>query len=167
MNTLSREFISAFIEGTKKTLSTQCGLEVTVQKPFLKGTHPESEISIMGIIGMISPQFKGNIHLAFPEKVFLAVMNKMLAENFLEITDELSSGAAELLNIIYGSAKTVLNIHGYQIKSAIPTVIQGKVIVSKSVGSSPTLVLPFKGDFGEFFLEITEQQTNDDFLPAH
>jgi hypothetical protein len=48
-------------------------------------------------------------------------MGKMLGEEFKAITQDLQTGAAELLNIIFGSAKVVLNEQGYAIQKAIPT----------------------------------------------
>jgi chemotaxis protein CheX len=155
---LSTEFVVAFLEGTRNTLKIQCGIDATPEKPFLKGTHPEPQVALTGIIGMMSDQFNGNIHLSFTESAFLAIMGKMLGEEFKTITDELSSGASEMLNIIYGSAKTVLNKQGYNIRTAIPTVIRGHDLRIKTVSPSPTLILPFKTPFGDFFLEITEQQ---------
>jgi chemotaxis protein CheX len=158
MTELNKEVVDAFVTGTKKTLSIQCSIETIPQEPFLKGTRPEPEVALTGIIGMTSSHFSGNVHLSFSETVFLAVMNQMLGEKFSKITDDLTSGAAELLNIIYGSAKTILTEKGYKIKTAIPTVIHGHLICTKSITSGPTLVLPFTTQFGDFFLEITAQQ---------
>ncbi len=154
---ISKELIDAFVEGTQKTLSVQCGLETTSRKPYLKGTQPEPKIALTGIVVMVSTQFSGIVHLSFTESSFLAIMDKMLGEEFSQISDELTSGAAELLNIIYGSAKVILNQQGYAIKAAIPTVVRGDAIQTKSVTTNPALVLPFSTEFGDFFLEIAEE----------
>ena len=159
---LSKEFIDAFVEGTQKTLGIQCSMSITPQKPFLKGTQPEPEIALTGIIGMSSNRFIGNVHLSFTESAFIGIMNNMMGESFSKIPDDLTSGAAELLNIIYGSAKSILNQQGYNIKTAIPTVVRGHLIYTKSITAGPTLVLPFTTEFGDFFLEITEQQNWSD-----
>jgi len=45
-------------------------------------------------------------------------------------------------------------------------VIRGQALQITSVTQSPTLVLPFKTEFGEFYLEITEQQNKAAQTPA-
>lgn len=163
---LEKKFFEAFISGTIHTMKVQCNIEISATKPFLKGTHPQQDIALTAVVAIISSQFIGSIQLSFSEPVFLALMNSMLGETFPEITAELTSGASEILNIIYGTAKTVLNKSGYDIKTAIPTVIWGHALKSTALTTSPTLVLPFSTQHGNFYLEITEQEKWNDGTPA-
>lgn len=157
MEKLDAKFFKPFVEGTMNTLKVQCGLEVTSDKPFVKGSVPQPSYAIAGVIGITSSAFNGTITLCFPEKVFLGVMGKMLGEPCTEINQDLQDGVAELLNIIFGQAKIILNQQGYTIQKAIPSVIRGIDIVTTAVTTGPVIVLPFKVEFGEFHVEISSE----------
>jgi chemotaxis protein CheX len=85
------------------------------------------------------------------------MMERMLGEKYPEITQELEDGASELLNIIFGQAKKVLNERGYRIEKAIPTIIRGTDVAIRHHTASPTVVLPFDTDLGVFHIEVTTQ----------
>jgi chemotaxis protein CheX len=150
-------FINPFIEGAVETLKVQCSFTARSGKPFLKGKGPQLKTDIAAVIGLTSQSFKGSVAICFPEEVFLMVMERMLGEKYSTITKELEDGASELLNIIFGQAKKVLNQKGYAIEKAIPTIIKGSDIAIKHLTPSPTIVLPFETEVGIFQIEIATQ----------
>lgn len=151
---LDVNFINPFIAGTLKTLSVQAQIEAVPGKPFLKGQQPQPDFEIAAMIGITSSSFNGSIALQFTEQVYLGIMSNMLGEKYTEISQELQDGAAELLNMIFGSAKVVLNEKGHNILKAIPTFIRGKSIQSTRLGKVQALVIPFQTQFGEFHIEV-------------
>lgn len=154
------KFFKPFVEGTIKTLLVQCSLESKPGRPFYKKDEKsEPQYEIAGIIGLTCTAFTGSISLCFPKEVFLAVIGGMLGETYEEITEEMEDGAAELMNIIFGQAKRVLNAEGYDIVKAIPTVIRGDSIVTRHLTSSPTIVLPFDTKAGGFRIEISTESS--------
>jgi len=154
---LDISFINPFIDGAIETLKIQCSFEAKAGKPFLKGKGPEIKTDIAAVIGLTSATFNGTVALCFSESLFLIMMEKMLGEKNTSITKELEDGASELLNIIFGQAKKVLNEKGYKIEKAIPTIVRGSNLSVKHLSSNPTLVLPFETEFGIFHMEITTQ----------
>lgn len=159
MPSLDAQFFKPFVQGALKTLTTQCSMVISAQKPFIKGKQPQAHIAIAGVIGITSNTFNGTITLCFPEVVFLGAMSAMLGETFKEITDDLQDGVAELLNIIFGQAKIVLNQQGYSIQKAIPTVVRGTNLSTRAMSHSLVMVLPFKTELGEFFIEICSEES--------
>jgi len=157
MSHLDANFFKPFIDGAMKTLQISCQIASTPGKPFFKGSAVQPDFSIAGIIGITSQKFTGTITLCFPASVFLGAMNNMLGEKYTEITDELQDGVAELLNIIYGQAKVVLNQQGHNVEKAIPTIVRGEKLRTSILSSSPVMVLPFKTDLGEFHIEICSE----------
>ena len=151
------QFFKPFIDGTKNTLKIQCGLEATPLKPFIKKNAPKVTFDIAGIISLNSTAFQGTIALCFPKQVFLALMNNMLGEAYTEISDDMQDGAAELLNMIFGQAKRVLNECGYDIVKAIPSVIKGSQIEIQHVSNEPVIVIPFETTAGIFHIEIANE----------
>lgn len=150
-------FFKPFVDGTLLTLKVQCNLDAKAGKPFIKEPNPPDTYDIAGIIGVSSSTFSGTITLCFPKKVFLTLMNNMLGESHNEISKELEDGAAELLNIIFGQAKKVLNTNGHEIQKAIPTVISGIALKTRHMTQSHTIVLPFETQSGPFFIEIAAE----------
>lgn len=152
---LDLNFVNPFILSAVEVLQIQCQLKVEGMKPFLKGREQTPPTPIAGVIGLTSDQFKGAISLKFEEKVYLKLMSNMLGDTYTEITNEIQDGAAELLNMVYGSAKTQLNSKGYSLQRALPTVVRGIDLQTSVSGSAPTIVIPLKSEFGFIFIEIS------------
>lgn len=150
-------FINPFIDGAIQTLKIQCSFAATAGKPFIKGKGPDIKTDIAGVIGLTSAAFNGSVAICFPQIVFLTMMERMLGEKYTAITKELEDGASELLNIIFGQAKKVLNEKGYAIEKAIPTIVRGSGIAVRHMTPSPTIVLPFETDVGIFHIEVATQ----------
>lgn len=155
---LDLNFINPFIVGAVDAIKVQGGLIVTAGKPFLKGKEPMPPISIAAQLGLTSAQFKGAISLCFEEAVFLKMISNMLGEEVKVIDYDNQDGASEILNMVYGSAKSALNPKGFNFERAISTVVRGKDLQT-SHGRLPTLVIPLKSDAGFVFIEITVHQS--------
>jgi chemotaxis protein CheX len=148
-------FVNPVLNATMEILLTMTGFEIRAGKPFVKKPDdPSGDIS--GVVGVVSSGFKGTISLSFSESAFLRVLSKMLKEECAAINDENKDAVAELLNIIFGKAKKVLNEAGMNIQPAIPSIIHGKSHVISHHSKHPTIVIPFSApELGEFRSEIS------------
>ncbi len=155
-------FINPFVEGAIETFKVTCSFIARPGKPFIRGQGPTIPIDIAAIIALKSAVFNGTISICFPKSVFLTIMGNMLDEKYIEITPDLEDGASELLNIIFGLGKKVLNLKGYAIEKAIPSILLGKDVLKRSSSMAPTIILPFEGDMGPFQIEIS---TDDGLIP--
>lgn len=155
------EFIKPFLEGVVQVMKVQfsCAVKPLPPYPKLKAAAP-TKIDIAAIIGVRDSKFNGSVALGLPAEVFLKLMSNMLGEQYTEITDEVEDGAGEMLNMIFGHAKVILNQKGHSLEKAIPTVVRGQNLSLKSLPSKNTLVLPFQADFGTFYLEIGTDENN-------
>jgi chemotaxis protein CheX len=154
---LSDPFFRSFAESTHRTLSMQCQTDAFATASFLKGERVQAPFDIAGLIGVTSDQIRGSIALCFPKRVFLHLMEKMLGQTSSEITSEDEDAAAELLNMIFGNAKKVLNEQGHRIQMAIPSVIRGGNVYSSYARLHTVHVLPFQTPAGEFYVEFLLQ----------
>ena len=154
MSAYDLTFLKPFLEGIRETLQIQCNTEVIAQKPVMKNVAPPMPFDIAAIIGLVSSTFKGSMTICFPEEVYLELISQMLGEKYTEITPDLHDGVAELLNIIFGHAKRVLNEVGHDFQKALPTVITGKSLQTRQLSDNPVIILPFKCSKGEFFVEF-------------
>jgi chemotaxis protein CheX len=154
---MDAHFFKPFVDGTREILRVQCFTEAKPLKPFVKRTGPKVTFDIAGVIALNSAAFTGSIALCFPAAVFLGLMSKMLSEEFKTITPDMQDGAAELLNMIFGHAKRILNEQNYKIDKAIPTVIRGEKMELQHLSTSPVMVIPFETPLGVFHVEIVAE----------
>lgn len=151
---LDVQFVNPFLAGTIETLKIQAQIEAKAGAPFKKAARDSLSGDISGVIGLVSDHFTGSVVISFPEKTFLAIINKMLGENYTQLTPEIQDGAAELTNIIFGFAKRDLNEKGYGIKMAIPSVVSGKDHSISNNSHHVRISIPFESSAGNFNVEI-------------
>jgi chemotaxis protein CheX len=156
---MNADFVNPFIQAAQSALKVQANIESKPGKPYLKATEKFTyEVGIAGVISLISDSFTGSIALCFPSAVFLKIYENMVGEAAKEITPEIQDAAGELLNIIFGQAKTVLNDQkGHKINKAIPTVLVGDRLKIQSQNRGQTIVLPFETANGPFHVEVSLQ----------
>jgi CheY-specific phosphatase CheX len=94
--------------------------------------------------------------MSFKKEIFLQVISRMLGETFTEISPGIEDGVTELLNIILGTAKAILNDqHGHSIEMALPTLLYGENIQSTVDPQKTVIVIPFDSEVGPFGVEIS------------
>lgn len=151
---LDTDFVNPFLDATLHVLKVQASVTAEAQKITIKKPDQPFTGDISGIIGIVSETFNGSVVISFPEQTFLKVMSSMIGETYTEITKEITDGAGEITNMIFGQAKIVLNDKGYGIKTAIPSVVSGKNHSMQALTNGPVVVVPFNSSAGPFFIEI-------------
>lgn len=151
---LDTEFINPFLDATLRVLDVQAGINAVAGQIFLKKEQDRFIGDVSGVIGIVSDNFTGSVVISFPEKTFLKIMSAMLSEECTEVNKDIIDGAGEITNMIFGQAKIILNEKGYGIKTAIPSVVTGKDHTLSQYSQSPVVVIPFKSNAGDFFVEI-------------
>ena len=151
-----KKLLQAFVDGVLKTLATIAQTEAKVGKPYIEPEMTEKG-EIAGMVGMVAPPLKGTLIISFNKESIFQIMENMLGEKHTEINKDVSDAVGELTNMIYGTAKTALNQMGYNFEMAIPSVIRGEFVLSKS-SKGATLVIPFElKNNSVFHVKITVQ----------
>lgn len=149
------DLINAFLVAAQTVISSQSNTKLNPKKPRLRSKQEIMNSDIAGMLRLDCDHFKGSITLAFPSAVFLKVYENMVGEVHDKITEEVQDAAGELLNIIFGQAKTFLNDQkGYNLQKSLPSVLVGEELRLKQANTQPSLILPFETESGEFFIEI-------------
>lgn len=150
------EFIKPFISATETVLKIQAGTELKAEKPYAKKPEHQSEFSIAGVLNINSTAFHGSISLCFTTPVFLKIYENMVGEKIETVTPDSEDAVGELLNIIFGQAKTILiDQKGYSLEKAIPTVLVGEKLRIRHKTLGITMVLPFVSPWGPVHVEIS------------
>lgn len=149
------EFINPFISATKTVLETQANLKLVPGKAYLRKPTENIPMEIAGVLNLVCSEFKGSISLCFRGQVFLNIYESMVGEKHAQITSEIQDAAGELLNIIFGQAKTILNDQkGYSLEKSLPTILVGEKLKLHHQSRSPAIILPFDCGAGTFHVEI-------------
>jgi len=150
---LDANFLNPFLEGTMLTLKVQCKIEVTPGKAFLKDNPLAMDIA--GYMDIHCQKFNGTIAICLPSAFYLSAMSNMIDEKYETLTPDLYDGAGEMLNIIFGHAKRVLNDKGYDLPRAFPKILTGSDLSKLQNKAIVGIVQPFKSSVGEFYVVIS------------
>lgn len=153
--------INPFIDAAMNTLSVQCSLKITPQSIYIRSIKDQPNVEIAGVISLICDEFCGSISLCFTNNVFLNIYEAMVGEKHTQVSSEIQDAASELMNIIYGFAKTNLNSQlKTNLKPALPTLLVGEKIRIHQNSDLPIVVVPFESNAGPFHIAIcTESST--------
>lgn len=164
----SRQFIKAFINSATRTFYVQAQTQSKRKSIQVKEVDKERPLGdLSGIIRVGATELAYCVMLSFPEATFLKTMSRMLGEDQISINQENQDGAAELLNIIFGQAKVLLNMQGAGLKPQIPYLVftkdfkgipyqteSGENHPSVDLATGKTIVITFETDFGNFYIEV-------------
>ncbi len=160
-------YIKVFVACTLRTLFIQMQLQCTQGKIFIvdQANPDKLQGEVSGIILVESEKFSYAVIISFREQTYLQIMSKWMGETYTELTSEIVDGAAELMNIIYGQAKLVLNNRNAGVVPSIPFIAKGKRIsedekneklqkARKHLTTGKTVVVPFDSAAGSFFVQV-------------
>lgn len=143
-----------FIHASVNVVKTLTQFDVSAGEPFTKvGNQTWGEVT--GIIGLAGEGIDGNMAVSFELPAILAIVSKMLMEDFHELSDEVIDAVGELTNMICGGAKKELCEHGLKVSMATPVVLKGKGVEVSQVSKTSILAIPFSLNsvVGQFVVE--------------
>jgi len=150
-------FALPFVHGTIQTFKVQFGMDLKSGKPFNKVSSDQYPFDLAGIVGITSKTLQGSFQLVFKAEVFLKLASKVFNETLTSIRPDLEDLITELVNMVLGSAKRVLNAQGHGIEMAIPTLIHGSHLRASLPKERKVIAVPFQCEIGEFHVEIDLQ----------
>ncbi|OQY11783.1 MAG: hypothetical protein B6I31_04320 [Desulfobacteraceae bacterium 4572_19] len=155
------EYINPFINATLNVITTMAGINPVLGRPHAKrSTSVQGDIS--GIIGLDGHGIKGVCVVSFEIPCICYILSKILGEKIVPGQD-MNDGVGEITNMISGGAKAELSQKGFFFDVAVPTVVEGNNYSIGHMTASPIIVLPFKIDAGEFYIEASVSKIEEDF----
>jgi CheY-specific phosphatase CheX/anti-anti-sigma regulatory factor len=147
--------INPFIESTLKTFEVQLGIPTKIGKASLRQPTFEKQYEVAAIIEISAKKFSGCLLVGFKKAAFVKIYNHMVGESLTEFNEEVGSGVSEIINIIYGGAKTILNSQDFGLQMVLPKVLVGDEIASVYANRAAAMFLPFTTEgFGDFCVEV-------------
>ena len=144
-------YINPFIIETQHCYRTMMMTEIRPEQPSLKH-HPYPAYDISSVIGL-SGNAAGSISLSYPHEVAVNTVKTMLGNPETISDDDMIDGIGEIANIVAGNAKKHLT--KFDLSISLPNVIIGKNHTLAGQSGSPTIVVPFSCELGNFIMEVS------------
>lgn len=144
-------YVNPFIKSTIETFNKMLNIDCSAGKLSLKNNEVHT-YDITGVIGL-SGEAAGSICLSFPQEIAFKAVSALLGVQITAMSDDVTDGIGELVNIVAGNAKQYLT--NYKLSISLPKVIVGNNLSTASVRGVPTIVVPILSSLGEFAMEIS------------
>ncbi|MCB0420071.1 MAG: chemotaxis protein CheX [Bdellovibrionales bacterium] len=129
-----KEFLGCFLRSVKDVFEIQAGVSLKDFSPRETKLETFNEYAIGSVLPLRLGEWVGSIAICFSKDAYLEVYSKLLGETYTEINEEIQDGACELLNMIFGGAKTKLNEMGYKFEMARPFLVSSEQVHDWSTG---------------------------------
>lgn len=149
---INLEFLKVFIDSSKKVFNEFCNLnKINHTKPYIKNPANNIAYSVIGNIPLKSEIFEGTFSIGFTKETYITLIKRVLLIETEEINEEVLDFAAELVNMIYGQAKFILNDLGYNFLKVIPTFNLNPTF---QVSNNHVIVVPIETEIGLIYIEV-------------
>lgn len=155
-NILDAEILNVILEGVNASFTPVFSHQAIRGKPFVKNGALTPGLGVLSVLSLIESDLFGAVRFYFTEG-FLQELNKVKYKQDVrgisqKAVDDIETFSASYFdNIQHGMAAKNIQLQG-----TIPSVVIG--ILSQLVPSAKevTLVLPFKSQYGDFWVEIAK-----------
>ncbi|MBI3726378.1 chemotaxis protein CheX [bacterium] len=158
---VSPELAAPFVRAVEETFEKMLGCPVSVGR--VVEASPPSPHDVSAVVGFGGDR-KGAVVLSFSAHVACRVVSRFAGEQLDEVGPTVADGVGEIANIVAGRAKNAIGAAGAApsvIAMSLPTVVCGKEHEVHRLRDSPTLLLPFTSELGDFEVVIVLAQPQD------
>jgi chemotaxis protein CheX len=150
------KFMNPFVEAASEVLAAE--VQVNAERGTLglqKSALTTNDITVLlSLVG----QVEGVVLYEMSTTTGLALVSRMMGQEFPEFDNLAQSGVAELGNVITGQATIKLSKEGYRVDISPPTLIQGRNIQISTLDFH-RIVVPLKTDMGEIIVHLALRET--------
>ena len=155
------EFSKPFIDAAKNVFETMVFAKIEAQKPIIKNDAvSRGDITaVLGLSGEIEKngtrgQYKAMLVISFPYETYYKVASAMLGETYTSYVPDIHDLGGEIVNMVMGNAKRILNTMGYTSNMAIPSMIEGRSHSIKYPAGTHVVLIPFESVHGPLYMEL-------------
>lgn len=157
------KFLNPFVEAASEVLQAECGVHVsrgnlTLHKSALTTDDVTVLISLVG-------QVQGVVLYGLSEKTSLALVSRVMGQEFPEFDSLAQSGVAELGNVISGQATIRLSKAGYSANISPPTLIHGQGVTISTLDFA-RVVVPLTTELGEISVHLALREAPPGAAPS-
>jgi chemotaxis protein CheX len=138
----TEQIVHAVQRATLEVFSTMLGVDIIPAQTHIAKTCPPINNEVMAFLGLSGP-WVGSGVITCSADFACRLCALFLMSETPSLNEEVLDAIGELANMIIGNFKTAAEEVVGPLGLSVPTVIYGRNFVSKSVGSSNWIIMPF------------------------
>lgn len=146
-------FVNPMLDSIVNILTMMASMQPVAGKPSMKQGNNALGV-VTGMIDLKGSQATVSTAISFTKPVALEITKRMLRTEPEDVNDMVQDLVGEISNMMAGGAKAKLEEQGFNFELSLPLVIAGDKHEIKHSVDGPIVLLPFKTDVGDFFVEI-------------
>jgi chemotaxis protein CheX len=146
-----QDIIEAVRSATSLVFSTMMDLQVLVGPAYIETASPSTTEGVMAFVGLAGPWVGSGV---IGSATACRLSSLFLMAETSEVNEDVLDAVGELANMVFGNFKTAAETMVGPLGLSVPTVIYGKNFVSRSLGKSEWIVIPFECPEGAFDIRI-------------
>lgn len=155
------KFLNPFVEAAHEVLQAEAGLSITRGRLTLQKSALTTEdlTVLLGVVGQVD----GVVLYGLSAATGLALVSRMMGQEFTELDSLAQSGIAELGNVITGRASVKLAEAGYVSNISPPTLVRGSNVRVTTLDFA-RIVVPLSSEVGDLTVNLALRDGRE---PAH
>ena len=138
---MEERYLNPFIIGAKHVFKTMLDIDLTAQPPFMKDDR-RTTADVTGVMGFTGDR-RGTMSFSMSISGALKIYERLMCENFDQISPEIIDAVGELTNIISGQARKELEKESLHLTAHVPMVFVGQNIEISFIASGTLTRIPF------------------------
>lgn len=147
------KFVNPMLDSIINVLTMMASIQPVAGKASMKQGKNALGV-VTGMIDLKGPQVMVSTAISFSKPVALEITKRMLRIEPEDVDDMVQDLVGEISNMMAGGAKAKLEEQGFNFELTLPSVIVGDKHEINHTVDGPIVLLPFKTDAGDFFVEI-------------
>jgi chemotaxis protein CheX len=148
-----QDIIEALRSATSLVFSTMMDLQVRTGSPYVETASPSTTEGVMAFVGLAG-SWVGSGVISCSSDIACRLSSLFLMTETSEVNEDVLDAVGEIANMVFGNFKTAAESMIGPLGLSVPTVIYGKHFVSRSLGKSEWIVMPFEYPDGVFEIRI-------------
>jgi chemotaxis protein CheX len=146
------DLFQAVVQATTEVFDTMVLMDISAGRPLTERTEKFIQ-SISGIVGL-SGQRRGMLAVHCPVPVALGIARALLGEECEDVNEDVKDAIGEIVNMVAGGVKTLLQEAGEILELAVPSIIAGQSYAVNLLSQADWLMVPFETQLGQFLVEF-------------
>ena len=138
---MEERYLNPFIIGAKHVFKTMLDIDLAPQPPFMKDDR-RTTADVTGVMGFTGDR-RGTMSFSMSISGALMIYERLMCENFNQISPEIIDAVGELTNIISGQARKELEKESLHLTAHVPMVFVGKNIEISFIACGTLTRIPF------------------------
>lgn len=139
------------VAATREVFTTMVMHEAIPGRPLPSGSAVSCNLT--GLLGLAG-DLRGSLALHWPLHVAEDITGRLLGEVADYPEGDVADAMAEVTNMIAGEIKSACGCEGKKLELSVPSTVLGRSFSVRSSRSASHLVVPFRVDAGEFWVEL-------------